>query len=96
MKLKLLFALLLTAVLAAPVAYGFVEARFSHDHWADQGGGPPRGYDRWADEGKGPTRREGGGVVHGVPGPVAGAGVPLLVVTCGAYWLVRRYRRKTA
>jgi hypothetical protein len=31
---------------------------------------------------------------HGVPGPIAGAGLPILAVGYGAYWLVRRYRRK--
>lgn len=30
----------------------------------------------------------------GVPGPIAGAGLPILAVGYGAYWLVRRYRRK--
>lgn len=27
------------------------------------------------------------------PGPIAGAGLPFLVIAYGAYWLVRRYRR---
>jgi hypothetical protein len=31
---------------------------------------------------------------HGVPGPIAGAGLPILAVGYGAYWLVRRYGRK--
>jgi hypothetical protein len=29
------------------------------------------------------------------PGPIAGAGLPILAVGCVAYWLVRRYRRKS-
>jgi uncharacterized membrane protein len=29
------------------------------------------------------------------PGPIAGAGLPILAVGYGAYWLVRRYRRKS-
>jgi hypothetical protein len=29
-----------------------------------------------------------------VPGPIAGAGLPIVAVGYGAYWLVRRYRRK--
>jgi hypothetical protein len=31
---------------------------------------------------------------RGAPGPIAGAGLPILAVGYGAYWLVRRYRRK--
>jgi hypothetical protein len=37
----------------------------------------------------------GQGGVHGAPGPIAGAGLPILAVGYGAYWLVRRYRRKS-
>jgi hypothetical protein len=33
--------------------------------------------------------------VAGVPGPVAGAGLPILAVGYSAYWLVRRYRRRS-
>jgi hypothetical protein len=36
-----------------------------------------------------------GGTVHGAPGPIAGAGLPILALGYGAYWLVRRYRRKS-
>jgi hypothetical protein len=36
-----------------------------------------------------------GGNYHGAPGPIAGAGLPILAVGYGAYWLVRRYRRKS-
>ena len=32
---------------------------------------------------------------NGAPGPIAGAGSPILAVGYGAYWLLRRYRRKT-
>jgi len=34
--------------------------------------------------------------VRGAPGPIAGAGLPILAVGYGAYWLVRRYRRKSS
>jgi hypothetical protein len=29
------------------------------------------------------------------PGPVAGVGLPIVAIGYGAYWLVKRYRRKT-
>jgi hypothetical protein len=32
-------------------------------------------------------------VARGVPGPIAGAGLPVLAVGYGVYWLVRRRRR---
>jgi hypothetical protein len=28
------------------------------------------------------------------PGPIVGAGLPIVAVGYGAYWLMRRYRRK--
>ena len=31
----------------------------------------------------------------GAPGPIAGAGLPILAIGYGAYWLVKRLRRKT-
>jgi len=31
---------------------------------------------------------------HGAPGPIAGAGLPILAAGYAAYWLIRRYRRK--
>lgn len=33
------------------------------------------------------------GTVRGAPGPIAGAGLPILAVGFGVYWLVRRRRR---
>jgi hypothetical protein len=35
-----------------------------------------------------------GGHYGAIPGPIAGAGLPILAVGYGAYWLIRRYRRK--
>jgi hypothetical protein len=35
------------------------------------------------------------GHTKGVPGPLVGAGLPVIAVGYGAYWLVRRYRRKS-
>jgi hypothetical protein len=32
---------------------------------------------------------------RGAPGPIAGAGLPVLAIGAGAYWLFRRFRRKT-
>ena len=41
-----------------------------------------------------PGHNKGGGVSP-VPGPLVGAGLPIIAVGYGAYWLVRRYRRKS-
>jgi len=35
------------------------------------------------------------GGIHAAPGPLAGAGLPVIVIAGGALWLVRRSRRKT-
>jgi hypothetical protein len=35
----------------------------------------------------------GGGGYNPAPGPIAGAGLPVLAVGFGVYWLVRRFRR---
>ena len=32
--------------------------------------------------------------IRAVPGPIAGAGLPILAIGFGAYWLVKRFRRK--
>ena len=31
--------------------------------------------------------------VHGAPAPIAGAGLPMLVVGYGVYWLIKRRRK---
>jgi hypothetical protein len=33
------------------------------------------------------------GIIRGAPGPIAGAGLPVLAVGYGVYWLVRRRRK---
>jgi hypothetical protein len=78
MTLKLLLALFLTGALGAPVGYVFYQARLSPDNWVYEGGSPTH----WKDGG-----------VHGVPGPLAGAGLPFIAVGYGVYWLVRRRRK---
>jgi hypothetical protein len=42
-----------------------------------------------------PSPPPSSGSTHGVPGPLVGAGLPFIAVGYGAYWLVRRYRRKS-
>jgi hypothetical protein len=36
----------------------------------------------------------GSGSTAGAPGPIIGAGLPVLAAGYGAYWLIRRYRRR--
>ena len=38
--------------------------------------------------------RDDRGHYSGVPGPIAGVGLPILAAGYGVYWLVRRRRRK--
>jgi hypothetical protein len=38
------------------------------------------------------AQNHGGNHYHGAPGPVAGAGLPILAVGYGVYWLLRRRR----
>jgi hypothetical protein len=77
MTVKLLAALILTAALGAPAGYVFYRAKLSPDNWVYQGGRVTN----WKDGG-----------VHGAPGPIAGAGLPVLAVGYGVYWLARRRR----
>jgi hypothetical protein len=37
--------------------------------------------------------RDRGKEVHGAPGPIAGAGLPILAVGYGVYWLIKRRRK---
>ena len=63
MTVKLLLALVVTASLGAPVGYAFYQGTLSPDNWIYQGGSPSN----WKDGG-----------LHGVPGPIAGAGLPII------------------
>jgi hypothetical protein len=76
---------LLKTVLSALVFFGvattgyvFYLASLSPNDWIYQGGNSTN----W---------RNGG--VHGAPGPIAGAGLPVLAVGFGVYWLIRRRRK---
>ena len=76
--------LLLKIVLAALVlsgtataGYVFYDGALSRDNWVYEGGRA--------------TNWQNGGV-HGAPGPIAGAGLPVLAVGYGVYWLIRRRR----
>jgi hypothetical protein len=40
------------------------------------------------------TYQSPGGGYHGAPAPVAGAGLPLVVLAGGGYWAYRRFRKK--
>ena len=37
-----------------------------------------------------------GGNVHGAPGPLMGAGLPVLLVGGGIYWVVRRRKQRAS
>ncbi|MGY2934996.1 hypothetical protein ACVWZ6_004598 [Bradyrhizobium sp. GM6.1] len=75
--LKIILAVL-AATGVATSGYVFYAAGLSPFDWVYQGGSPTN----WTH-----------GSVHGAPGPIVGAGLPLLVVAYGAYRLLRRHRR---
>jgi hypothetical protein len=54
--------------------------------------GAPVGYVAYYQQSSGPTKGTGGGGIHGVPGPLAGAGLPFIAVGYGVYWLLKRRR----
>ena len=48
----------------------------------------PSSWAFWKDD-PGSGSGSGTGSLHGVPGPIVGAGLPFLLVGCGAYWLIK-------
>ena len=79
MNNTLWIVLVVVAALGAPVGYVFYEAQLSSDNWIYQGGS----FSNWTDGG-----------LHGVPGPIVGAGLPIiLAVGYGAYRLGKRRRK---
>jgi len=72
--------LVAVALAGAPVGYVFYESAVSPYDWVYRGGNAGN----WANAG-----------YHGAPGPVLGAGLPVLLAA-GGVWLYRRRRNKKA
>ena len=68
--------------MVAQVSFGMAALADDHDHYRGD-----RDHDGDRDRGD----RDHG--VHGAPGPIAGAGLPVLAVGYGVYWLIRRRRK---
>lgn len=64
----------------------------ARDHNGDRDGDRDRG--GWHYEEGWHHEHDAGGAVHGAPCPIAGAGLPILAIGYGVYWLVRRYRNE--
>jgi hypothetical protein len=76
-SLKLIL-MLLALTGAATTGYVYYNGIYSPDNWVFQGGSPGS----WKDGG-----------IHGAPGPLAGAGLPVIGIAYGVYRLVRRRRK---
>jgi LPXTG-motif cell wall-anchored protein len=46
-----------------------------------------------AQDNQGQDNNDQGGGGHGAPGPLMGAGLPVLLIGGGIYWIVRRKKR---
>ena len=64
--------------LVVPAGFVFYQVALSPNNWIYQGGNAGN----WKDSG-----------YHGAPGPIVGAGLPVLAIGYGVYWLVRRRKR---
>jgi hypothetical protein len=79
MSLTLKIVLIAVALTGVPAGYTFYQAYLSPDNWVYEGSS----LDNWKDGG-----------IHGAPGPIMGAGLPVIAIGFGAFLLFRRYRRK--
>jgi hypothetical protein len=80
----------LPKVLVAATAFCAVTALAAFEAQAQANKGGQGNQSGWSKGGKG-----GGGGSKGAPGPIAGAGLPILLLA-GGYALVRRYRHHNA
>jgi len=73
------------------------EGNRPEDHYGsdkDEGNRNGNHYGSYKDHGNANDGGSSGGHYHAAPGPIAGAGLPVLAIGYGVYWLVKR-RRKT-
>lgn len=87
--MKLILAVLVPIISAICVSltFAYYNENSHDDHY----------YHRWqSGENHGYKSHENHGhKVSAAPGPIAGAGLPVLAIGYGVYWLVKRRRRKT-